>query len=78
MKKINAIAGSIKWNGSVYSPTLIVSFTRTEDSNVWYEIHIKLTPDIARDVATSLKKYISVWWECQQNTLAEIQKHLRF
>ena len=56
MRKVNAHISTIKWNGSVYNPELIILFTRTEESNEWYEIHIKLTPDIVRDVSLSLKK----------------------
>lgn len=78
MKKINAHAGTIKWNGSVYSPELIILFTRSEQSSEWYEIHIKLTPDIVRDISLALKKYIAAWWQSQQKTLAEIQEHLKF
>lgn len=78
MKKINAHTGTIKWNGSVYNPELIICFIRSEESKEWYEIHIKLAPDIVRDISLALKKYVAAWWQSQQKTLAEIQEHLKF
>ena len=78
MKKINAHSGSIKWNNSVYNPELIIHFRRKEDADQWYEFHMKLTPDIVRDISLALKKYIAAWWQCQQKTLESIQEHIKF
>lgn len=78
MKKINAIPGSIKWNSNLWEPKLIIHFRRAENSNEWYEIHIKLTPDFVRDISLALKKYIAAWWKSQQNKLAEVEEHLKF
>lgn len=78
MKKINAIPGLIKWNGRVYEPELIINFRRSEDSNEWYEIHIKLYPGFVRDISLALKKYIAAWWKSQKDKLAEVEEHLKF
>ena len=78
MRKINAIPGSIKWNGTLWEPKLIIHFRRAENSNEWYEIHIKLTPDFVTSISLELKKYVAAWWQKQQNKLTEIQEHLKF
>lgn len=78
MKKINAIPGSIKWNGNLWEPKLIIVFRRSENSDEWYEIHIKLSPDFVTETSLALKKYIAAWWKSKQNKLAEIQEHLKF
>jgi len=78
MKKINAHTGSIKWNGYVWNPELIICFRRKEDCSQWYEIHIKLTPDIVRDISLQLKKYIAAWWQSQNKIFESIQEHLKF
>lgn len=77
MKKINAIPGSIQWNGKIWEPKLIIHFQRTENSE-WYEIHISLSPDFVRDISLALKKYIAAWWKSQQDKMAEVQEHLKF
>lgn len=78
MKKINAIPGNIKWNGSLWEPKLIIHFLRSENSEEWYEIHINLTPDLVREISIALKKYIAAWWKNQQVKLAEVEEHLKF
>lgn len=78
MKKINAIPGSIKWNGNLWKPKLIIEFRRSEKSNEWYEIHIKLSTDFVRDISLALKKYIAAWWKSQKDKLAEVEEHLKF
>ena len=78
MKKINAIPGSIKFNGSLWEPKIIIAFRRAENSDEWYEIHIKLTPDFVRDISLELKKYIAAWWKKQQDKMAEVEEHLKF
>ncbi|MDD4971923.1 MAG: hypothetical protein PHT07_21055 [Paludibacter sp.] len=78
MKKINALNSSVKWNGSLYDPRLVITFTRTEESSDWHEIHIRITPEFVRDISLALKKYIAAWWQNQQKTLESIQEHLKF
>ncbi len=78
MKKINAHTGSIRWNGSVYDPKLIICFRRNaENYDNWYEIHIKLTPDVVREISVAVKKIIIAWWQYQKQTIENIQEHLK-
>jgi len=76
-EKITAFSGSIKWNNSTYNPELIICFRRKENTyDKWYEIHIKLTPDITRDISSALKSYVNAWWKSQRQTLLNIGEYL--